>query len=260
MCGVERRHRLDSSQKQPSSEVSTPSTSPGRSSGNHFARFPLVEEDEDDDDQLIFTGPQRAARRLSKSPAEHAANFDVQDTVLAIKLRLFLKEQGVTEDELAIQLDAEEDEVILVESNMASASPADASVPVDAAAAVPPIFASPSPLPMLVVGAGDRPIRSSPPPLSPVPQTKPFGIPSASYMIALLKMRNKQFPARKRFGVVNDSSSSSKGMSGRGRRSGLNVCSWVADSEVDENGAGLTVVKEVEEEFDCDSLVDWYNY
>jgi len=79
-------------------------------------------------------------------------------------------------------------------------------------------------------------------------------------MIALLKMRNRQLPGKKRFSVVNDNGSASKGISGRGRRSGLSVCSWVAGSDVDENGAGLTVVEEVEEEFDCESLVDWYNY
>jgi hypothetical protein len=71
-------------------------------------------------------------------------------------------------------------------------------------------------------------------------------------MIALLRMRNRQNPGQKLFAVVNDNANGAK-PSGRGRLSGLRVCSWVAG-----DGDGEQVVEEVDEEFDSASVVDWY--
>ncbi|KAF8883504.1 hypothetical protein CPB84DRAFT_188954 [Gymnopilus junonius] len=246
----------------------------------------------------------------SKTPAERAARaYDVQDALLAIRLRVFLKAQGVSEDELVVRFPEEEegeeekneeehqaegqqreeqqqfgDEIILAERSRHAVPP---RVPIVSSPSSRPLshshshLPSPSPsqsqpqvqCPSRSEAGKDRPIRSSPPPLSPIPSTSANRtMPSASYMIALIKMRKQQSPARSCFrssmtipalAVVVVTAGVGMGMA-RGSREGqdewvevvcVGRCCWRWEG-VDGYYEGM--VEEVEEEFDSDSVADWY--
>lgn len=93
----------------PQASVSrTPGCGPG-SAG--FARFPLVEVEDDGDEEMYqrVGGKEKEKRgcTYSAAKAEQAAQLDVQDALLAIRLRGFLRAQDVGERELDVRFEKE---------------------------------------------------------------------------------------------------------------------------------------------------------
>jgi len=247
----------------------------------------------------VYVRPLPASKSVHQEPApaqsqKNTAELDVQDALLAIRLRGFLKAQGVSEAELDVVFDeveedeeGEDDETMaaeidraLAEMHAASAAAA-AEKPNKAEAMAVETSASPTeegmhalpppPRPRSCTGPVEkRPLRSSPsPPLElnkSAPRnviggrtTSPSPPPSASYMIALLTMRHRYASRR--------SAAASKGYPSVGyptwrRSSALKSVAWVArlDEEDEEgqsaNGNGMEVIREQEEEEDGEMDVD----
>jgi hypothetical protein len=244
----------------------------------------------------VYVRPLPAARSIHQEPApaqspKNTADLDVQDALLAIRLRGFLKAQGVSEAELDVVFDemeedgeGEDDETMaaeidraLAEMHAASAS-ASAEKPNEGGSVV--VEASPSPTeegmhalppPPRPRPVEKRPLRSSPSPplelnksasrnvISGGRTTSPSPPPSASYMIALLTMRHRYASRRSGSGSV----AASKGYPIWRRSSALKSVAWVApldeDEEEGQSAMGMEMIQEEEDgEMDVDSVVELY--
>ncbi|KAF4612918.1 hypothetical protein D9613_010727 [Agrocybe pediades] len=175
-----------------------------------FARFPLVEDDSDESSNP-FGSPTvlKNQRQFTLSTAkreEQRRQLDVQDALLAIRLRAFLRGQGVSEGELDVVFEGEEEEQDVneeeeeenVSENKTSSRPMISPPP-------PRSPSPPNPSSSSSASASSSTAWSSSKPKST--QVLP-----ASYMIAFLMLRNSKSRSRR-------SSSSGYGYEkGRGRK------------------------------------------
>ncbi|PPQ81794.1 hypothetical protein CVT25_013662 [Psilocybe cyanescens] len=170
-----------------------------------------------------------------------AAELEVKDARLVIRLKIFLRLQGVQEAESDVQffegsrsgcaedeeqpIEQEEDEN---EDEDCSGDKRPAHVPA-------------------------RPVRYPLHYSSPNPSIRQrCSVLLTSYMIALLHMKHRIRPACKGFDGVGSGSCNGKQGLGRGLRSGLRTCAWTAD----EDSEGW--VQGMEEEYHPSSVADFY--
>ena len=235
----------------------------------------------------VHVRPLPASKSIHQEPApaqsqKNTADLDVQDALLAIRLRGFLKAQGVSEAELDVVFDemeeeeeGEDDETMAAEIDRALAEMHAASAATASAAAenanqgtgtTTSVVVEPSAAPPMEEGmhalpppprprpVEKRPVRSSPSPPLELNKlgsrsvlggrtTSPSPPPSASYMIALLTMRHRYASRRSGSG----SAAASKGYPSTGyptwrRSSALKSVAWVAPLDEDEDQEGQSAV------------------
>lgn len=233
---------------------------------------------------------QEVEQPTTPQSQKSAAELEVQDALLAIRLRGFLKAQGVSESELDVVFDEaaeeendEDDETMAAEidralAEMHAATAAAAAVENASKGTLVVVESDATPMqegmhalppPPRPRATEKRPVRSSPsPPLRNVNvnlsggRTSPSPPPSVSYMIALLTMRHR-YASRRSGNGAGPKVHSSMGYPMWKRSSKLKSVAWVAtplnEDEESENGMGTIQEQEEEDgEIDVDSVVALY--
>ncbi|KAF5317949.1 hypothetical protein D9619_012054 [Psilocybe cf. subviscida] len=194
----------------------------------------------------------KEARQQAKAKQAADNAMDVQDALLAIRLRGLLRAQGVPEADLDLRVDSRTQlgenkdprSTIVVEDD-GGAEDLDpfAEIELDSAADSSDVGRSSVPA---------RPFKASPPPLSRSTSSsggKTVIAPSAAYMIALLTMRYRYASPSRRHRLPYGPRKN--GAHAGGRKSKLNIAAWAADSD-----GGIE--EQEEADFDSCSVVDWY--
>jgi hypothetical protein len=197
----------------------------------------------------------KEARQQAKAKQAADNAMDVQDALLAIRLRGLLRSQGVPEADLDLRVhsktqlgeDKDPRSTIVVEDDGGTEDldpfAEFSAMELDTASDSSDADRSSGPA---------RPLKASPPPLSRSTSSssgKNIIAPSAAYMIALLTMRYRYASPSRRHRLT--SCPRKNGAHAGGRKSKLNVAAWVANPDGD-------IVEQEEADFDSCSVVDWY--